>query len=72
MASLRLSISDRLYVAYERLMLERGKTAEVGCREFLATLLIKDDGERLDAQTRLTMGLPPTPHHTELITQTYP
>lgn len=72
MASLRLSIPDPLYVAYERLMLKRGKTVDVGCREFLATLLIKDEGERVDAQGRLTMGLPPTPHLTKLIAQTYP
>lgn len=72
MANLQLSIPDHLFAAYERLMQERGKTVEDGCREYLATLLIEDDGVRLDAQARLSMGLPPTPQVTELIAQTYP
>ena len=53
-------------------MQERGKTVEDDCREYLATLLIEDDGVRLHAQNRLSMGLPPTPQVAELIEQTYP
>jgi hypothetical protein len=72
MATLRLSIPDKLFDRYEQLMRSRDKSVEYGCREYLATLMIPDERGRQDAQFRIMSGLPPTSQLIDLISQTYP
>lgn len=72
MANLKLPIPDGLFDRFERLMQDRGKTVELGCREYLATLLISDEFKQKEAQILLLNGLPLTPEVNELISQTFP
>lgn len=71
MATLRLSLPDKLFDRFEQLMQSRGKTVELGCREYLATLLICGELKQKEAQNRLLNELPLTPELNELISQTF-